>query len=105
MYSSVSLLWATTSGSPPVFSNSLRDQSFSGWDSSLAWIGGHVSSLWRWGCFSKRDFRVARSCLVCWEDRDFLGGMARMVALEGGKGKMEIGKKRSKERIGGSKNQ
>jgi hypothetical protein len=53
-------------------------------------MGGQVRDWWRWGCFSKRDFRVARSLLRSAAERDFFAGMmGGILALENGNWKRE----------------
>src|SRR5882757_4573378 len=68
----VFLSWPTTSGSPPVFSISLSDQSFSGFASSRACTLAHSRPLWRFMFFSKRVFNVSSSVLSCPADNFFL---------------------------------
>src|SRR5882757_3964057 len=66
---------ATTSGSPPVRSISLRERSFSGAELSFDSMAGQVTPLWRCVFFSKRDFRVARSWVRWVGERVAFGGM------------------------------
>src|SRR5579864_6711035 len=72
MYSPVFLSWPTTSGSPPVLSISLSDQSFSPWASSFACTWAHSRPLWRSMFFSKWAFNALSSSSCCFGDKSFL---------------------------------
>src|SRR6184192_2178875 len=72
MYSAVFLSWPTTSGSPPVFSISLSDHSFSALASSFACSLAHSRPLWRFMFFSKRAFNALSSSSRCSGDKSFL---------------------------------
>src|ERR1700716_1932909 len=72
MYSPVFLSWPTTSGSPPVLSISLSDQSFSALASSFACTLSHSRPLWRFMFFSKRAFNALNSSARCSGDNSFL---------------------------------
>src|SRR5882762_5909915 len=61
-----------TSGSPPVFSISLSDHSFSGLACSFACTLAHSTPLWRFVFFSKRAFNVLSSSSHCSGDKCFL---------------------------------
>src|SRR5690606_21834275 len=62
----------TTSGSPPVFSISLSDQSLSVLVSSFFCTSAHARFLWRFICFSKRAFNVCSSSSRSADFSDFL---------------------------------
>src|SRR5581483_4563904 len=62
-----------TSGSPPVLSISLSDQSFSGLTSSLARTLAQARPWWRSMFFSKRAFNTFRSFSPCSGGNFFLG--------------------------------
>src|SRR5438477_7391448 len=72
MYSPVFLSNPTTSGSPPVLSISLSDQSVSALASSFACTLSHSRPLWRFMFFSKRAFNALRSSLRCSGDKSLL---------------------------------
>src|ERR1700730_3102408 len=72
MYSPVFLSLPTTSGSPPVFSISLSDHSFSALASSFACTLAHSRPLWRFMFFSKRAFNAPSNFLRCSGDKSFL---------------------------------
>src|SRR5438309_3000402 len=72
MYSPVVLSSATISGSPPVLSISLSDQSFSALASSFACTLAHSRPLWRFMFFSKRAFNALSSSSRCSGDKSFL---------------------------------
>src|SRR5882762_3383979 len=61
-----------TSGSPPVFSISLSDHSFSAFASSFDWTLAHSRPLWRFMCFSKRAFNTLSSSSLRFGDNSFL---------------------------------
>src|SRR6266853_1482941 len=70
-----------TSGSPPVLSISLSDQSFSALASSFACTLSHSRPLWRFMFFSKRAFNALSSCLLCSGDKSLLLLLRALVAL------------------------
>src|ERR1700730_6180466 len=72
MYSPVFLSLPTTSGSPPVFSISLSDHSFSALASSFACTLAHSRPSWRFMFFSKRAFNAPSSSSRCSGDKSFL---------------------------------
>src|SRR2546425_3062348 len=71
MYSPVFLSNPTTSGSPPVLSISLSDQSFSALASSFAFTLAHSRPLWRFVFFSKRAFSALSISSRCSGDNSF----------------------------------
>src|SRR5215472_17182283 len=72
MYSPVFLSCPTTSGSPPVVSISLSDQSFSVLASSFVCTLAHSRPIWRVMFFSKRPFNPLNSSSRCSGDRSSL---------------------------------
>src|SRR2546425_2456667 len=71
MYSPVFLSNPTTSGSPPVLSISLSDQSFSALASSFACTLAHSRPLWRFIFFFKKGFHALSSFLPCFCEKSF----------------------------------
>src|SRR5579871_1492385 len=72
MNSSVPLSYPMTSGSPPVFSISLSDHSFSELAASFARICDHSRPLGRLLFFSKRSSRVFNNSSFCADEKSFL---------------------------------
>src|SRR5712675_747702 len=72
MYSPVFLSNPTTSGSPPVLSISLSDQSVSVSAPSFVCTLAHPRPLWRFMFFSKRAFNILSSSSRCSGDKSFL---------------------------------